>query len=442
MTMWETLRRTLLPWPDTAADAPAIKALSDATVPRERSRVLNWAWQDQLGGAITLPGPHTQAYADIYARQLWARVVVDKLAGDIGRLPLKAYGTNADTGDRFRLRDAPLARLLARPYARWSPSRWKGQIVADLATFGNALVIKGARRPDRAPDWLLPASPVNFHLDDAGDYVFRDGGEERTIPAWRVVHFFFPNPKWGDRGVAKFESLREALANDYAARKFANSVFENHAQPSGGLSTDQELSQEAIDRLRAQFDARHTGIGAAGRPVVLAGGLKWQAFSYNVNDSAVIDHRKLSREEVCSVFDVPPPVVGILDRATFSNIEEQHLMYYMDTLGKWLVLIEETLAIQLIEPVDDFRGNFVEFDLNEVLKGNIQQRYDAINKAVGGAWMTVNEARRLENLPLISRDVQPDASRVLFPLNMGTAPGSAEPAPGGKALKEVIVNGH
>lgn len=403
-------------WPSSAP--AAVKALSDATVPRDRDRTINWPWQDLVGGAITLPGPTTQTYADIYRRQLWVRVVVDKLAGDIGALPLKAYKRDAG-GDRARLGDEPLARLLDTPYPRWSPSRFKGQIVADLATYGNAIIIKGSRRRDAAPDWLLPVSPQGWTLDEDGSYTRRrrDGGE-KSYRDWQIIHIFFPTPASDDFGITKLESLRETLAIDYAARQFGRAVFENHAQPSGGLSTEQNLTKEQIGLLREQLRERHVGIGKAGTPIVLAGGLKWQSFSYNASDSALIDHRRLSREEVCNVYDIPPPVVGILDRATFSNIEEQHLMYYMDTLGKWLTLIEETFAVQLIAPVPEFARTFVEFDRNEVLKGNIAARYDALNKAVGAPWMKPNEARRLENLPQAEQE---EASKLLFPMNMATS---------------------
>lgn len=406
-------------WPSSIIQPQpgAIKALSDATVPRERDWTVNWSWQDSIGGAITLPGPTTQTYAEIYRRQLWVRVVVDKLAHDIGRLPLKSYGYD-DTGQRARLRSGPLADLMRAPYARWSPARFKGQLVADLATYGNAIVVKGITRPEQTPEWLLPVSPHGWYLNEAGDYVRRSrDGQEKVYRDWQIVHFFFPTPASQDFGITKLESLRETLAIDYAARMFGKSVFENHAQPSGGLSTDQDLPPASLERLKAQLNARHVGIGKAGRPILLTNGLKWQPFSFNVNDSAVIDHRKLSKEEVCSVYDIPPPVVGILDRATFSNINEQHIMYYMDTLGKWLNLIEETLDAQLIAPCPALRGNFLEFDINEVLKGNIDARYTALNKAVGGPWMSRAEARRLENLP----DLQDEEyERLLGPLNMST----------------------
>src|SRR5690554_6984432 len=51
--------------------------------------------------------------------------------------------------------------------------------------------------------------------------------------------------------------------------------------------------------------------------------------------SDLIEARKLTREEVAAAYYIPPPLVGILDHATFSNIREQHKQLYQDTLGPW-----------------------------------------------------------------------------------------------------------
>ncbi len=137
--------------------------------------------------------------------------------------------------------------------------------------------------------------------------------------------------------------------------------------------------------------------------------------SWNLNDSAVVEHRKLTREEVAAAFDVPPPLVGILDRATFSNIDTQSRMFYTDTLGPWLTMIEETTEAQLIAGVPALAGYSLEFDLNEVLKGDITSRFTAYGQGLNSGWVKPNEVRAWENLP---PEDDPDANRLHRPLNL------------------------
>jgi hypothetical protein len=87
-------------------------------------------------------------------------------------------------------------------------------------------------------------------------------------------------------------------------------------------------------------------------------------------------------------------VVGILDGATFSNITERHIMFYQDTFGPCLTMIGETLQTQLIDPEPLLAGQYIEFDLNEVLKGTPKERFEAPKAA---DFLMPNEKRALEN---------------------------------------------
>ncbi|MGN6754839.1 MAG: phage portal protein, partial [Thermomicrobiales bacterium] len=175
--------------------------------------------------------------------------------------------------------------------------------------------------------------------------------------------------------------------------------------------------KDALARLKDDILRLHGGVDKSMKPAILTNGLKWQAMAWDFQQSAVVDFRKLTREEVCAVYDISPVIVGILDRATFSNIEELHLAYYQDSLGPWTNLIEETLQSHLIAGVPIYANNFVEFDFNEVLKGAIEQRFNAYGQAINTGWMTPNEVRDRENLGRITG--QPEADEIHVGLNLG-----------------------
>lgn len=134
--------------------------------------------------------------------------------------------------------------------------------------------------------------------------------------------------------------------------------------------------------------------------------------------------RKLSREEVAAAYYIPPPMIGILDHATFSNITEQHKMLYQDTLGPWLAMFAEEFALQLIPDLTTGSDRvYVEFNLREKLTGAFEQRAASIQTAVGGPWMTINEARALDNRPPVD-----GGDELIRPLNV-TQNGDSDPVP-------------
>jgi hypothetical protein len=60
-----------------------------------------------------------------------------------------------------------------------------------------------------------------------------------------------------------------------------------------------------------------------GSTVVFEEGIKAQVGAALRGGDAVHRVAEVEPEEVCAAYDVPPPVVHILDHATFSNITEQ-----------------------------------------------------------------------------------------------------------------------
>jgi HK97 family phage portal protein len=423
--------RSWLYGPPAREALPAVKALSDAVVPRDRSWVVNWPWQDNYatglgGGSVPLPGPLWKTYDELYAAQQWVYAAVNRISYGIAVLPLKAYKRGAGGArDRLYRGDSELVRLVESPYGRWPSFRFKQRIIADLCTYGNAIAVKVARRETDVPDAIRPVSPVGWWLGDDGTYRRRDAdGNERSYEPWRVVHFHFEAPGYEDYGLSPIEPLRMTLAIEYAAQKLGVNLFEKGAMPSGGLSTDQDLTDPQIARLREQFNAVHQGVANSGKVVILPNGLKYAPFSMNLADAAVIQHRQLARTEVAGVYHVPPSILGDHEHSTFSNVTEMHREWYQDSLAPYRALYEETWQTQVIDPVPAFAGQFVEYDVREMLKGDIAQQTAAYQAAITGGWMTPNEVRQLENLPRITD--QPEADQIHIPLNLGPVPEGME----------------
>jgi hypothetical protein len=91
----------------------------------------------------------------------------------------------------------------------------------------------------------------------------------------------------------------------------------------------------------------HSGVDKWGKAAILEEGLTANVIQLTAEEMQYIEGRRLNREEACARYDVPPPVVHILDRATFSNITEQMRSMYRDTMAPRLALYESVLDTQL-----------------------------------------------------------------------------------------------
>lgn len=356
----------------------------------------------------------TASYERIATGQPWVFVVVTKLMWAAARLPLHAYEpTSGDAAGRRRARGHELDRLLTRPRPRARAIRLKAPMWWDLLVHGHALVVK-ARPPGQPPRelWPIPWPNVETVADNSGIIGFRvhlpSTGSRIWVDPRDAVYSELP-------GGSPLEPLRRTLRLEDAAIDWQHKSFENGVTPRGAFVADTKLDDRTLPRLRAELEGLYAGPDNAGRFGLFDQGLKWARMGESAVDADLVGQRKLSREEVCAVYDVPPPLVGILDHATLNNVEMLHNALYVDTLGPRLTMLEDDLNAQLVDDEPAWDGLWVEHNLNELLKPLPEARMRAYLMGQQSSTNTINERRAAENLPPVA---DPLADTVMVPANM------------------------
>lgn len=355
-------------------------------------------------------GKQWASYAQIYKRQTWVRICVDKRALLLAQLPLKVY--EHDALNRPEAVDSPYARLLATPNRRHSRFFFWLWMQSTSDIYGEAFMGK-IRDAGGRPVELVPLHPTSMRpVDEKDGRVIWDFDNGKVhihgIPDEDLVHLRNYNPDTFNRGLSKLESLRSTLENEDAALRAQSSFWRNGARPGVALSHPGVLTPKAAARLKLSWDAVTAGADNTGVTVVLEEGMKPELLQVTNDEAQYIESRKLNREEIVAAFDMPPPAVHLLDHATFSNITEQLRSIYRDSMAPVTISHEAELETQLRGSVrpgasePDFSPDeYAEFLLDGVLRGDFEQRAEAYQKAINSGWTTPAEVRRLENLPFI-----------------------------------------
>jgi HK97 family phage portal protein len=334
------------------------------------------------------------AYAGIYSRQLWVNVVVSKRGRATARLPLPVY--RHDDLNRPRADDHPMSALLSKPNPAMSGFGLWLWTSSTFDIYGDTFWFK--RRKSGRLAGIYPLHPASMSLDE-GRWNFDNGTLKLTnIDPGDLVVFRDFHPDSLTRGLSRLEPLRATLENEWSARTATSSFWQRGARPGTALVHPSTLSEPAATRLKRQYDDIGAGANKTGATVVLEEGMKPERMDLTAEEAQYIETRKLNREEVCAAYDVPPPVVHILDRATFSNITEQMRSMYRDTMAPHLKGFEAAIEVDLRQtewPDDDV---YAEFLMDEVLRGDFETRQEALSKA---DHMTIAEKRKVENLPFI-----------------------------------------
>jgi HK97 family phage portal protein len=225
-------------------------------------------------------------------------------------------------------------------------------------------------------------------------------------------------------------------------------VFINGGKPPSAVTmSDTFLGMKPEERrmivaqVRQDMADIYGGPENMGKPALLPPGLDWKPIGGSVVEAALVEQRKLTREEVAAVYLIPPPLMGILDRATYANIGVQREMTYTDCLGPPLILLEQSINAQIIRDLLQEDDVFVEFDFGGVLRGDRLAEIDALRDAIATALLSPNEGRAVLNLPQVDIPAMDEywmPTNNLSPMSLAAEgeaapaqPETASPEPGG-----------
>ena len=336
------------------------------------------------------------------------------LSESMASLPLVIYQRRAD-GGKDKVTDHWLYRLLAkRPNRFQNPFEWREMLQGHLALRGNAYnqIITNAKgevvelmplHPDRIRLELLPSGEYRYRFTDRF-------GTESILPRGEVWHLRGLSSD-GLMGMSPIELARENLGMALAAQDYGARFFANDAKPTGGWIEfpGSFKDSEAKKVFRESYQQAQSGANR-GKVLVLENGMKFHEVGVTNKDAQFLELRKFQITDVARLFRVPPHMIGDLDRATFSNIEQQSLEFVMHTMTPWAERWEASIESELLLEGDDIE---VEFDFANLMRGDAASRASYYQSGIQNGWLTRNEARIAENLnPLEGLD------EPLRPLNM------------------------
>jgi HK97 family phage portal protein len=207
-------------------------------------------------------------------------------------------------------------------------------LAAYLLLHGNAYVQMLAG-PDGAVAELFALRPERVVVEpDAGGwpaaYRYRVGEQVTRLSADpvrpEVIHLKAFNPVDDHYGLGCLGAAAGAVAIHNAAARWSKALLDNAARPSGALVYEpgdgSALSADQFERLKAEMEAGFAGAGNAGRPMLLEGGLKWQALSMTPADLDFAGTKAAAAREIALAFGVPPMLLGLAGDNTYANYQE------------------------------------------------------------------------------------------------------------------------
>ena len=271
-------------------------------------------------------------------------------------------------------------------------------VFTSLLIDGNAYLLVGNRDSLGFPRSFVVLAPGAVGLTVRnGVRVYSVAGQ--SYDAEDVLHIRGMTLPGHDVGLGPLAMQRRALGLAIAGEDHAAELYVNGAIPAGVLSSEQELTQAEADAAKAQFIAAHGGRQRS--PAVLSGGMDYKTLSFSAADLELVESRRFSAQQICTIFGVPSWIVGVgsTDSRTYSNVQDDNRAFVSWTLRPHMSRVEQSLSTLLP------RGQEAKFNLDALLRADTLARYSAHSAGLAGGWLSVAEIRALEDLD-IEEDLQ------------------------------------
>ena len=378
-------------------------------------------WQDLFRDDSIVPETKTET---ITLNQLWERMASQGMSGSsqsvtpenamrcttvhgIVRALTNAIGSyppsvgvlkNAPTGQYVEEQpNHNLNRLFRRPNAVQSCTEYTRMIVQNMALHGNHYAIKGQGesgpigylRPIENPD-AVSVDDINWQTGITWRVQF--DGEQRFVPQRQMLHITSGIlSEDGVTGRSPVELAKEAIGICLAAEEMIAKLYGNNAIPSIVLSGGHWEGPEQYEMWAAKW--RQFLSSKENRTGLLPDGMTLDQITFSPVDAQVLEMRKFQRIEIAQVYGVPPHKLADLERATFSNIEEQSLEFVRDVAKPWVKLIEQAMQRDLLTDSDTRAGAVIRFDMEAATEGKFKERMEGYRAAYEVGAMNPNEIR-------------------------------------------------
>ena len=190
------------------------------------------------------------------------------------------------------------------------------------------------------------------------------------------------NTKDGASGVGLTVEVSKALETAYQTLLYQLGLVRSGGNKKGFLKAQRKLAQEEIDVLKAAWKRMYANNSE--NVVVLNNGLEFQEASSSSTEMQLNESKRTLQDEINSLFHIYGDFELTFKLAIYPIIKA-----FETALNRDLLLEKEK------------KNHFFEFDVKEIVKASLNERYAAYKLAKEVGFMTINEIRRAENMNYI-----------------------------------------
>ena len=359
----------------------------------------------------------------LYATQSNLHAVVSFLSASVAQLPLRVYVRDGEN-DRKRDRTSAAAKLLWLPNPDQTCYEFIESLIMEYLLMGSVFVwvLPDA---DTESGYQLRIIPREWIIDTISDTSYAPDkirisaktGSIVEVPRDMFIQFRMYSPGNPGGYQSPISALKQTLTEQVNADRFRTDIWKSSGRFNAYMTRPANVQPWDDEQRKAFLEAFREGWGREGenkgKIPLLEDGMEIKPYQFNAKEAQYAETKQLSREDVAAAYHVNPSLIWHTSTQTYASAKDNARALYADCLGPTLQMIQQRINAFLLPMIGADPNTYVEFYLNEKLKGSFEERASILQSAVGGPYMTRNEARADSNLPPVD-----GGDELIVPLNV------------------------
>ena len=336
-----------------------------------------------------------------YKKSLYVFACINKIATKVASIDIEMFRILNSAGDLKSVQSHPAIDLLYKVNPFQTKSEFWEITIINLKTTGNAFWYKVRNNSGRVVElWNIRPDKMTI-VPDAKTFIkeyrlMKNDGTFVPFAPEDIIHHKYPDPMSQYLGFSPIEAARRRIQTEDYATTWQSDFFLNSARPDGLIKNSQrKLTADQKDDIRESWNKRHGGLKNSYKVAILEGGLEYQLISLSQKEMDYIESLKFTRDDILVAFQVPKPIVAIVDDVNRANSETAMYIFLAETIKPELGRLVEKINEQLIAPEfgEEF---FIEAEDPTPANRDLQLREYA--EGIDHRYLLINEVRAREGL--------------------------------------------